>query len=556
MSQNTLDLLQGIPIFSKLDSDSLEEIVPLFKEKTYRSGDMLFRENTFGDRLYIIVYGQITISKRERRGEESTELALRRRGDIFGEMSLLDEEPRFATARAGKETKVLELSKSDFFTMLNDHPLIAYQVMRILSSRLRQSDLHLADELRKKNRQLGEAYENLKSYAEALTDSNREVSKAKSFLERIISTSPFSIIVTKPDDTITLFNKTAEREYGFGSVEVVGKKVEMLRGRANLLNLDEQIQEALKEKGIWRGEIIARKKDAEHFVAETIICQVSEESDASSTILHICKNVTYEKNLSRQALELERMATRGEMAAEVAHELNNYLQIVVSNLDMLSRDIRKDTHTCLEKRIPRMQSELQKISCFVGNLMDFAVPQSVKRPLDLVNFMEKELFFLRPQNRFDHIAFETDFDRKLPFVETDQGQLQQLFYNLMNNAADALKSVSDRKKTIGIAVRHLQDQNQVEIEIQDNGIGIGPDKLSKVFKERFTTKEKGHGFGLLSVRRTVENHHGSAQVDSQQGKGAKFTVRLPVKQPDSAHDRDSTERLPLVCKERWGAAWI
>lgn len=550
MSESTLELLQTIPIFSRLDPDRLEEIVPLFKEKTYQAGEILFRENTFGDRLYIIVDGQIAISKREKGGEESTELALRRKGDIFGEMSLLDEEPRFATAKALKTAKVLELSKPNFFTMLNDHPLIAYQIMRILSSRLRQSDLHLVDELRKKNKQLGEAYQNLKSYAEALTDSNREVGKAKNFLERIISTSPFSIIVTRPDNTITLFNKTAEREYGYGSVEVVGKKVEMLRGGANLLNLDEHIQHALEKKGIWRGEIIARKKDGEHFVAETIICQVSEENNAPSTILHIYKNITYEKNLSRQALELERMAIRGEMAAEVAHELNNYLQIVVSNLDMLAGEIGKDTHTCLEKRIPRMQSELQKVSCFVSNLMDFAVPQSVKKPFDLVNFMEKELFFLRPQNRFDHIAFQTDFDRRLPFVEADQGQLQQLFYNLMNNAADALRPVSDREKTIHIAVRYLEDQRQVEIQIRDNGMGISRDKLSKVFKERFTTKEKGHGFGLLSVRRTVENHHGSVKVDSEQGKGAQFTIWLPVRQPNLSEDQDSTERLPLVWKER------
>lgn len=549
MSQNTLELLQTIPIFSKLESDSLEEIVPLFKERTYQSAETLFRENTFGDRLYIIVDGQIAITKRERNGEESTNLALRRRGDIFGEMSLLDEEPRFATARAVKETRVLELSKPDFFTMLNDHPLIAYQIMRVLSSRLRQSDLHLVDELKKKNRQLGEAYHNLKSYAEALTKSNRELDRAKSFLERIISTSPFSIIVTRSDDNISLFNKTAEREYGYGSVEVIGRKVNVLRGGANLLNLDEQIEQALKERGIWRGEIIARRKDGEHFVADSIICRVSDHTEPSSVTLHICKNITYEKNLSRQALELERMATRGEMAAEVAHELNNYLQIVRGNLELLACEIGTDTAKCLRKRIPRMQGELEKIQCFVTNLMDFAVPQSVKKPLDLVNFIEKELFFLRPQNRFDDIRFKTDFDRRLPLVEADQGQLQQLFYNLMNNAADALKPVTDQEKTINIKVRHSTDQGEVEIRIQDNGTGISKNMLPKVFKERFTTKEKGHGFGLLSVRRAVENHHGSVQVKSEDGAGAEFVVRLPVKQLASTEAEDSTAREQPVCLE-------
>lgn len=549
MLENTLELLQTIPIFTKLDPDSLKEIVPHFQERTYQSGEILFQENTLGDRLYIIVEGQIAISKRQRGDRESTELALRRRGDIFGEMSLLDEEPRFATARAVKDTRLLELSKSDFLAMLNDHPLIGYQIMRVLSARLRQSDLHLVEELKKKNRQLGEAYQNLKSYAEALTESNRELNRAKSFLERIISTSPFSIIVTKSDHSISLFNRTAEREYGYGSVEVIGRKVKMLMGGANLLDLDEQIEGGLKERGIWRGEIIARKKDGEHFVADTIICRVSDQSGSASTMLHICKNVTYEKNLSRQALELERMATRGEMAAEVAHELNNYLQIVRGNLELLSCEISTDTAKCLQKRIPRMQGELEKIQCFVTNLMDFAVPQSVKKPLDLVNFIEKELFFLRPQNRFDDICFKTDFDRRLPLGEADQGQLQQLFYNLMNNAADALKPIVDREKTINIKVRHLTDRGEVEIRVQDNGTGISRDMLPKVFKERFTTKEKGHGFGLLSVRRAVENHHGSVQVQSEDGAGTEFVVRLPVKQPASTEAEDSTAREQPVCLE-------
>jgi signal transduction histidine kinase len=194
-----------------------------------------------------------------------------------------------------------------------------------------------------------------------------------------------------------------------------------------------------------------------------------------------------------------------------------------------------------------MQGELERIQCFVTNLMDFAVPQSVKRPLDLVNFIEKELFFLRPQNRFDDIRFETDFERRLPLVEADQGQLQQLFYNLMNNAADALKPIVDQEKTISIKVRHLADQGEVEIKIQDNGIGISKDMLPKVFKERFTTKEKGHGFGLLSVRRAVENHHGSVQVKSKDGVGAEFVVILPVKQPASAEAEDSAAGEQPVC---------
>jgi two-component system, sporulation sensor kinase E len=548
MLENALAVLQTIPIFSGLDSDSLRKVAPLFQGKAYEEGEILFRENSYGDRLYIIVDGEVAIRKKQKRGEESTELALRRKGDIFGEMSLLDEEPRFATARATQPTSVLELSKPDFVTMLKDHPLIAYQIMKTLSSRLRQSDLHMVDQLRQKNKQLVEAYQNLKAYAQALTDSNREMNRAKGFLERIVSTSPFSIISTDLHGTITLFNRTAEREYGYLAVEVFGRNIEMLMGKDNLLNLEGQMRESFREKRMWRGEIIATRKDGGHFIADTVICEIQDEKDASPTILHVSRNVTDERNLSRQALELERMATRGEMAAEVAHELNNYLQIVTGNLDLLSLEIESDPRKCLCQRIPRMQSELENIGCLVNSLMDFAVPRGDKEPLDLANFIQRELFFLRPQNRFDDIAFQTDFDQDLPLIEADHAQLQQLFYNLMNNAADALRPISDRERTISVVVRHLREEHQVEIQIGDNGTGICGEKLSKLLKERFTTKEKGHGFGLLSVRRAVENHHGRIQVESTEGKGTKFTITLPIKQPDQTEGDSSPSKPELACQ--------
>jgi CRP/FNR family transcriptional regulator len=173
MSQSNQDLLQKIPVFAHLDSGSLNEIIPFFKEKAYGSGNILFQEDSAGDRLYIIIEGEIEIIKRVQETAEKTTLAVRKNGDVIGEMSLFGEEPRFATARAAKETRVLELSKLDFQRMLYEHPQVAYQVMRVLSSRLKQSDLCMLDELKKKKEQLREACESLERAAKTLKDSNQ-----------------------------------------------------------------------------------------------------------------------------------------------------------------------------------------------------------------------------------------------------------------------------------------------------------------------------------------------------------------------------------------------
>lgn len=174
MSQEIGQLLSKIPIFSSLDSSSLHEIMPFFKQKEYSSGDVLFREDSPGDKLYIVVAGEIAIFKSTKNGKEAT-LAVRKEGDAIGEMSLFNDQRRFASARAVRQTTVLELSKSDFKRIVYEHPQVAYHVIGVLSSRIKESDLHVMHELKNKREQLDEAYRNIEAAAEALKGFKREL---------------------------------------------------------------------------------------------------------------------------------------------------------------------------------------------------------------------------------------------------------------------------------------------------------------------------------------------------------------------------------------------
>lgn len=410
MSAEMIKLLRKTPIFSTFDSSSLKKISGFFKERSYPSDEVFFQEGTLGDTLYIIKEGAIKITQTAKDGEEETSRALRREGDIFGESGFLDESPRPATAQATKTTKVLQLSRSDFLTILNNHPLIAYQIIKVLSLRLKQSDLRVIEELKEKNEQLQQA--------------NRE-------LQKIVDTA----------------KNQAWSDESSGSA---------------------QREERIKEESTSRQQIAEE-------IATTLVNEVKTLSEAFETL----------------PLEL------GE-----------------TNLNKSQNTMRL------------MRNALDSIRGFISDLTASPLPEIKKEPLDLVSFFEEELRLLKSHHKFRDIVFATHFEEGTPKVKGNKRQLQQLLYAILDNAAYALQPTTDRTRTITVEVGSINQE--VQIQISDNGIGMSRTDLAKVFKECFTTKRNGLGLGLLSVDRIVKNHGGSIEVYSDEGTYTLLVIKLPA----------------------------
>ncbi len=152
-----IDVLKKIPFFSDMSDYDLHQIGQITVEKDYRAGDVIIRENTSAARFFVIDHGKVEITKKFEDGEEMV-LGVHSDGEFFGEIALLDEGPRSATARALKPTTVLEISRHDFETLLYTAPVLAYTMMKELSSRLRETGALLVSHLQRKNRQLSQAY--------------------------------------------------------------------------------------------------------------------------------------------------------------------------------------------------------------------------------------------------------------------------------------------------------------------------------------------------------------------------------------------------------------
>jgi len=230
--------------------------------------------------------------------------------------------------------------------------------------------------------------------------------------------------------------------------------------------------------------------------------------------------------LQDQTLQLEKMATRGQMSAEIGHELNNYLGVVVANFQLMNLRIQKGVTDGLERFTESIQDHLEKISRFTKGLMDYS---SLKKTnfenLDVNLLLNRIVEFLRPQKRFREFDIEFSSDSEILEAEVDQGLIEQVLYNLLNNAADA--SLESETKRIEISTGALPN-GLIRLRIRDHGAGIVKDKLDKIFKEKFTTKETGHGIGLVVCKNIIDRHNGNISVDSVHGQMTEFTIELPV----------------------------
>ena len=238
-----------------------------------------------------------------------------------------------------------------------------------------------------------------------------------------------------------------------------------------------------------------------------------------------------------QIYHSDKLASIGRLAAGVAHEINNPLTGVLTYSSFLLKRCNDD---------PEMKSDLEIIvretkRCreIVKDLLDFARPISVKKKSVIINeVIERALNIVDSQLNFNHIVVDKILDGSLPDVRIDEGQLQQVFINLFVNAADAIGDQGG-SITLTTSAVHAEGKDWVQSEVADSGCGIAKEDFSKIFEPFYSTKDqKGTGLGLSVVWGIIDKHQGTITIDSEIGKGSKFTIRLPVRRGDALENKD------------------
>src|SRR5467141_2993966 len=253
---------------------------------------------------------------------------------------------------------------------------------------------------------------------------------------------------------------------------------------------------------------------------------LSDEKGNIEGVVLSGRDVTELKRLEEQLIQAEKLAAMGQMLAGVAHELNNPLTAIIGVTELLRE--REGTDDSTRRQLELTHRQARRAARIVQNLLEFSRPASPqKKPLDLNNLLERTLQLQEHSLRRNNIKVDFHPQTDLPGVIGDANQLIQVFLNLVTNAEQAIREVRDTGR---IQIRTGRVGSQLTITVQDDGVGIRPEALPRIFDPFYTTKRPGGGTGLgLSICMSIiREHGGNIEAEVLPAGGSAFTIYLPV----------------------------
>lgn len=369
-----------------------------------------------------------------------------------------------------------------------------------------------------------------------------KVLRLEEYNDSVVANSPVGIVVVDSRGRILTINPAALEIFDLDK-----DKIHDLKGGPERTRFLETLPEAEKQRWhsmvnmvLTTGQEISEPRFyfRTRYLEKVLSLKISPLDnlpDGRDGLIMAIEDITEKVTMEQYVILSEKLVARGEMAASVAHELNNYLSIIANNAELMSVNIEREKYDKVRFNAKSISDNIFKIKKFVDNLMDFSKPEPEYISYDIKHLIDDLLFSLQIQPRFKLIHFTIDLADDIPQVEMDVGQIQQVLLNLLNNASDAIEDraaseaedPSEFKREIEIKAWFDESRERLLIGIRDNGTGMAAEILSKIFNLHYTTKKGGHGLGLYNCKAIVEQHGGTLAAESELGNGTVFTVTLP-----------------------------
>ncbi len=435
--------LRAVPLFVELGDADLERLAQRSTVVALDPDDQLFAEGELGDTAFVIVKGSVEITKRS--GDRDVHLATRMAGEVIGEMALLQDAPRSATARAVGETELIAIPRAEIDELLATSSEAVRALFKVLLERWQSTQVLLAQSERMA--QLGTltaglAHE-LNNPAAAV---NRSAGQLRAAIDRLLETEAE---VERSTEMEALRRRVASRPVGDGLDAIV---------RADL---ETEVEERLADAGLgdpWS-------------IAPTVV----------------------DAGLAEFLDEL--LAHSGSEA--------------VISLLLADHEVRSLLH--------EVEEGTRRMSAIVRALMSYSyLDRGTVQLVDLVTGIQDTLLMLGP--KLAGIDVVTEFHPNLPLIHARGGELNQVWTNIIDNAA---YSISNSGNGGSVTIRAFPDRDQVVVEIEDDGPGFAPEDLPRAFDSFFTTKPPGSGTGLglsISYGIVVDSHHGDISIESEPGR--------------------------------------
>ena len=359
--------------------------------------------------------------------------------------------------------------------------------------------------------------------AMSVTKSRAKASTSKNLMQALTASIPQAMAALDGRRRIMFTNATFDRMFGVSST---GDRLSDYFDPEGLKAIFKQC--AITSRPIDKRELVAvGSSPNEPEVSYSVTVTPHSDPELKSKFLLLVDDTTEGSDREDRMIANSRLVSVGEMAAGVAHELNNPLTAVLGFSQLAMRQAADDT---LKRDLESIADEAERAGRIVDNLLTFARSSDTfadSQTLNITNSLQKILDLREYECRVNNVEVVTYFGDETPLTLADAHRMEQVFMNLIGNSIHAIgESVGHGTITVGV----VHDEGRIRVSITDDGPGISQINQKKIFEPFFTTKPvgKGTGLGLSICKGIVEDHGGAIRVESAIGRGTTFVVEIPI----------------------------
>ncbi len=375
--------------------------------------------------------------------------------------------------------------------------------------------------------------------AQKLHRVDEQLTETQTYLREVLENSRDMIFLTDPEGMLMSFNSGAELALGYSRDDVVGTPAHNLCASPGAF--EKLFATALRDGHAVAYEAELRSRDGRAVIGNISLTLIKGPDGRPQEMVCMCRDITTRVRLKNDLIRSERLAAVGQMASGVAHEINNPLAVIDTIGGLVEETLRdegdnlsEEAREILERAMKRLHAQVQRCTTITHSLLGFVRnAQRGMAEIDLHALIDESLSVLVTEIRRSGTEIARHYAPGMPRFSSDPTMLQQVFVNLFKNAVDAMEQVPERAALLEITTAF--DDDQITIQIQDNGVGIAPADRDRIFDLFHTTKPvgRGTGLGLAIVHDILFRLGGSIRVASEPGRWARFSVALPLTPPET-----------------------
>jgi len=466
------------------------------KYSKYQPGQTILQEGDQGNTMLLILSGSVIVSKKNPKTGQNIVIATRDSGEFIGEMALVEQSPRFATVKADTVCEVLEISKLNFEKIIKDQPSFATQVLKSLSTKLRESDSRRTAELIENNR-------HLQTLSGKLLELN-------SFLDSVIDLSPSAMFLVAKDGTILRTNRAADRLFNISQSE---KRVHIGRLFTNL-----KLAELNQIQGPSLNLEVTGVRGKEEFPVNMIVTALPGRNEE---ILHlaICQDLSHIHMFQAAAIDFDKLIFAQRTMTELFSNIKTEFDTLKEMTKQLMAGMTDLEPGEIQERLREVNEKGTRLETILNRYLKYRPVDEDYAFVDLRTTFRSIVKFLEHQKPFKDVTISMEVASEFPWrLHLREAQFQSFLLALMIDTVERFGHyVPESGREIEIDLDISEKEDYALIKISDNGPGIIESHMPGPDEQKFTTDSEVIEVGSLSIREVLEDHHGGILVKSRPG---------------------------------------